>query len=274
MSKRIFTAIFAAAIVFTAGTLHAKGQDIIKICSDVEITPDMAVNDVVAVGGNITVSGRVENNVVAVGGSVTLRPAAYVAGEVVVVGGELTKEPGAAIAGKITQVYLPHFVPSVTSFLRDKWLALWATISLLVLLGFLGLAVLLTALIPSHMLKAVDALERSFLKSIMWGIVWMVLVVPIAVMLAISIVGIILIPLEVMLVVLAMIIGYIAAAIFIGKNILASLKKSPPPFIDAVLGIVVLFMIGFVPMVGPVVKALFLAAGFGAVLTTRFGTIK
>jgi hypothetical protein len=71
-----------------------------------------------------------------------------------------------------------------------------------------------------------------------------------------------------------MMLGYIAAAIFIGKNALLSFKKAPPPFVDAVLGIVILFLIGFVPLVGPVIKALFLVAGFGAVITTRFGTVK
>jgi len=36
----------------------------------------------------------------------------------------------------------------------------------------------------------------------------------------------------------------------------------------------ILFLVGLVPVVGPAIKALFLVAGFGAVLTTRFGTIK
>ena len=68
--------------------------------------------------------------------------------------------------------------------------------------------------------------------------------------------------------------GSAPGAVFMGKNILRSFTKRPPPFIDAILGILVLFMIGFVPIVGPIVKVLFLTAGLGAVLTTRFGTLK
>ena len=96
---------------------------------------------------------------------------------------------------------------------------------------------------------------------------------PIAALLAISIIGILLIPLEILLVALAFIIGYIASAIFIGQNILLSFKKvSTHLFVDAIIGILILFVVGLVPIVGQVVKILFLVAGFGAVVTTRFGT--
>lgn len=269
-------AIFAVVcgLALAAAPAFAKGQDLIRVGADIDIGRDMTANDVVAVGGNISVSGRVEGNVVAVGGSVILNARSYVGGEVVVVGGELIKDSSAVIAGKTTQVYVPNFIPSVTTFLKSRWIALWATISLLVLLGFLGLAVLLAALIPEHMGTVVNSLERSFAAMLVWGVIWIILIVPIAVLLAISIVGVILIPIEIFLVALAMMLGYIAAAIFIGKNALMSFKKAPPPFVDAILGIVILFLIGFVPLVGPVVKALFLVAGFGAVITTRFGTVK
>lgn len=266
--------MLAPVLLLSSSSAFAKAQDIVKMNTDIEISQGMVANDVVAVGGDITVFGRVESNVVVVGGSVILKPKSYVAGQVVVVGGDLIKDPAAIIAGRITQIYMPHFIPSIATFLKGGWMALWATVSILMLLGFIGLTILLVALIPEHMGAAVNALERSFITMLSWGILWMILIVPIAVLLAISIVGVILIPLEILLVVLALIIGYIASAIFIGKNILLSFGKSSPPFIDAVLGILILFLVGLVPVAGPVVKVLFLTAGFGAVLTTRFGTIK
>lgn len=273
---RIFLSIVIALslLISLPSIAFAKAQDIIKMNTDIEISNDMVVGDVVAIGGDVTVRGKVENNVVVIGGSVRLEPRASVAGQVVVVGGEITKDPTATIGDRITQIYMPHFIPSLTTLFKGGWLTLWATISMLVLLGFLGLAVLLAALIPEHIGTAISALERSFLKMLFWGVLWAMLVVPIAVLLAISIIGIVLIPLEMLLIVLALIIGYITSAVFIGKNMLRSFTKTPPPFIDAILGILVLFMIGFVPIVGPIVKVLFLTAGFGAVLTTRFGTIK
>ena len=265
----------AFIIIFFASCALAAGQEIVKLAEDANITADMVVDDVVVIGGNATISGKVNNGVVVVGGSLELKPGSSVAEHVVVVGGEIIKAPTAEVKGKITQIYMPHFIPSLPSILKGGWIALWATISILVLLGFLGLAILLVALIPQHMAAAVDAIRNSFRNMLLLGILWMVLIVPIAVLLAISIIGILLIPLEILLAVLALIIGYIASAIFIGKNILMSLgKASTHPFVDAIVGILILFLIGFVPVVGQVVKALFLLAGFGAVIVTRFGTCR
>lgn len=276
MSRRllIFVVMSFLLFSFTVSAFALSAENIIKLNTDIEISKDEAVDNVVSIGGNITVFGRVKSSVVAVGGSIILKEGSSVDGEVVSVGGDIIRDPAARIGGKITQVYMPHFIPSFTSFLKGGWLVLWATISVLVLLGFLGLAILISALIPEHMGTAVSVLEKSFVAMLLWGILWMILIVPVAVLLAISIIGIVLIPLEMLLVALGLILGYIASAIFIGKNILLSFKKKPVPFLDAIIGILTLFLIGFVPVVGPVVKALFLVAGFGAVLTTRFGTIK
>ena len=262
-------AVFAVAAFF-AVPVFAKGHDIVKF-ANIEIPEGMTASDVVAIGGNITVSGRAEGNVVAVGGSVILKGRAYIGGEVVIIGGSLTKDPYAEVAGKITEINVPHFIPLFGSFMKGTWIAVWATISVMALLGFLGIAILLVALVPEHMAATVTALEKAFVNMLVRGILGIILIVPIAVLLAISIVGIILIPLEILLVALAFVIGYIAAAILIGRSILIALKKTPVPFIDAILGIFVLFLIGFVPIVGPLIKIVLLTAGFGAVLMTRFG---
>lgn len=270
----LITAVVMTVVLSGNNPVFAKGENIIKFNKDIEISENMTVDEVVAIGGNVTVFGRVENNVVAVGGSIFLKPGSYVGDQAVAVGGDVVKDTSANVSGKITQVYMPDFLPSVATFLKGGWMAVWATISGLALLGFLGLAILLVALIPEHMGKAVNALERSFVNMLLWGILWTILIVPIAVLLAVSIIGIILIPLEILLAALALIIGYIAAAIFIGRNILLALKKIPPPFVDVVVGILILFLIGFVPVIGPIIKMIFLIAGFGAVLATRFGTSK
>lgn len=274
MRKFLYIFVTVLAFLSLASYASADGNNIIKINSDINVPKGMVVDEIVAIGSNVIIAGRVENNVVVVGGTLKIEPGASIGEEVVVVGAELTRDTSAKIGGKVTQIYMPHFIPSITTLLKGGWMTVWVTISILVLLGFLGLAILLAALIPEHIGNVVNAIERSFGVMLLWGVLWAILIVPIAVLLAISIIGVILIPLEILLVVLALIIGYISIAIFIGKNILASFKKTQLPFVDAIIGIVILFLIGFVPIVGPVIKVLFVTAGFGAVLTTRFGTIK
>ena len=163
MVRRIAIFLLIAAAIFSCPAAYAKGEQIVKVSTDIEVPKDMVASDVVAIGGNVTVYGKVENSVVAVGGSIILKPGSYVGGEIVVVGGELIRDPQARIGGKATQIYMPHFIPSFTTMLKGSWIALWATISVMVLLGFLGLAVLMAALIPEHITTAVNALGRSFI---------------------------------------------------------------------------------------------------------------
>lgn len=273
--KKLLVGVAAAFILLSVcGTAFAKGEDVVRFYRDVAIAQGQDVNDVVAIGGSVTVFGRVAGNVTALGGFVVLKPGSYVGGEIVSIGGEVIKEPGAELVGRVTTIYMPHFIPSFATILKGGWLAMWATISVLVLVGFLGLAILIIALMPDHMKVVVKSLETSFGIMLLWGLAWTILIVPVAALLAVSIIGVVLIPVEILVVVLALIIGYIAGGVFIGKHILASFMKKPMPIVDALLGIVVLFLIGFVPIVGPVIKALFLIAGYGAVLVTRFGTAK
>lgn len=275
MIKRLSVFIVSGLLMSVAVSAASADEkpDVIKLRKDLEISRNMVVKDVIVIDGDLTVSGRVEGNIVVVGGTMTLKSGSYVKGGVVVIG-EILKDPAAEVLGKITQVYMPHFIPSVIDFFKGGWMAFWAAISLLALLGFLGLSVLMVALIPEHMGAITLSLERSFPAMFLWGALWMMLIVPIAVLLAISIVGIVLIPLEMLLAALAMLIGYIASAIFVGNKIFTMAKRPAIPFLSAILGIVVLFLIGFIPVAGAIMKSVFLIAGFGAVVTSRLGTVR
>ena len=276
MPKAISILAAAVLIAILAVPLAAaeEAPDVIKLKKDTEISKGMTVNDVIVIDGHVTVLGRVERNVIVVAGAVFLKPDSYVGGDVIAVGGKVFQDPTAVVAGKITQVYVPIFIPMLTGIMHGGWIAVWTAVGALALLGFIGLAILLTALVPQHMGTIVCALEKSFFMMLLWGLLWTVLIAPVAILLAISIVGIVLIPLEMLLAALALILGYIAAAIFIGGRIFMSTKHFTVPFFSAIIGIAVLYLIGLVPVVGTIVKILFLVAGFGAVMTTRFGTIR
>jgi hypothetical protein len=275
--KRIFSlALLIALLLVSADYAIAAGRDIIKIGSNAEVAKDVTVKDLVVIDGDAAVYGRVENSVVVIGGKLTLGPVSYIGGEIVTIGSTVDKAPSAVVAGKMTNVDVPSCIPfgmSLKNFFKGGWVVVWATISLMVLLGFLGLSVLIAALIPEHIGNVVGVLERSFASMFLWGILWAFISGLALVLLAITIIGIILIPLAIILITLAWIIGYIASAILIGKSVLAYFKRTAPVFVDAVLGVALLFLATLLPIIGPlVIKPIFLFAGFGAVLTTRFGT--
>jgi hypothetical protein len=276
MRKAISIAVFAVTLFGLATGAFAAEQNMVRIGSDAEVARGASVNDLVVIDGNASVYGRVENNVVMISGTLKLGAGSYVGGQIVTIGGSIEKDPSAKIAGKVTNVDMPSCIPfglSLKNFFKGGWVVVWATISLMVLLGFLGLAVLVAALIPEHIGAVVGALEKSFAQMFLWGVLWAFLAGLSLIFLAITIIGIILIPLAVILITLAWIIGYIASAILVGRSMLAYFKKQAPPFVDALIGMVLLFLATLVPVVGPlVIKPIFLFAGFGAVLTTRFGT--
>jgi hypothetical protein len=77
--------------------------DVIDIAGHVTIEGEV-LGDSVAVGGSQMIDGTVEGNVVAVGGSVHLGSNARVMGDVVSVGGGVDREPGAEVMGRVTEV--------------------------------------------------------------------------------------------------------------------------------------------------------------------------
>ena len=113
MFKYLTITVILFAAIFSASCAFASGQEVVKFYADANVSQDMTVDDVVVVGGNATISGRVNNGIVVVGGSVELKPGSYVAEHVVVVGGKCIKAPTAQIGGKISEIEIPHFIPSL-----------------------------------------------------------------------------------------------------------------------------------------------------------------
>jgi hypothetical protein len=126
---------------------------------------------------------------------------------------------------------------------------------------------------PIHVIS-LSIKENSFLAT-MSGILVLVSIVPLALLLALSVVGIILIPLEMLLVVCASLLGFIAVARLVGEKILSILNVSGKSLIQETLwGLVALWVIGWVPYLGWMVKTIAVVLGMGGVLISRFGTMQ
>ena len=96
-----------------------------------------------------------------------------------------------------------------------------------------------------------------------------------AIFLVISVVGIPLIALEIFLVGIAFLVGYIAIAQLIGDKIAALMKRPALSVIWlTVMGLLALWFIGWVPFLGSLVKAVVIVLGFGGVLATLFTSRK
>ena len=103
----------------------------------------------------------------------------------------------------------------------------------------------------------------------------LVVLIPLAIFLAISVIGIPLIALEIFLVAIAFLVGYIAIAQLIGDKI-AKLMKRPALGVLWLtgMGILAIWLISWVPFLGALVKAVVIVLGFGGVLATLFTSRK
>lgn len=250
----------------------ADGRTVVKFGSDLVVEEGMRVRDAVAVGGNVTVRGVVEHDVVAVAGAVILGPNAVVGRNVVSVGGMIEKAEGASVRGDLIEVNIPGLASVLTSVSRDGWRGLrWAfgILSFIAFIGFLALALLIVAVLPKPVTRISTLIEDSALKVTLWGLLGTLLIVPLAVFLAISVVGIVLIPVEIVLAVCAFLLGYIAVARLVGKKTVAALKKPDQPMLwETLLGLIILWVIGWVPVLGWAVKAVASLMGLGGVIAS------
>jgi hypothetical protein len=269
--------LLMAGLLLGSGTVWAsEDKSIIKIGSDVTIESGMKVRNVVAIGGQITVDGTVDNNVVAIGGSVVLAKKAVVGGSVTALGGVIVSARDAQVGGSMMEINSSNLYETLAAAMSAEWEGwswIFAVISLAIFLVILVVALLVVALLPKPVRIVAEAIRENTFKVVLCGLLGLVLIAPLALLLTISVVGIALIPLEVIIVVASVLLGFIAVGQLIGGMVLRLLKRPNPATVRATFwGLIVLWLVGWIPYIGWMVKAVAIVLGLGAVLITRFGT--
>ncbi len=278
MKGRIAACIMLALLLFaSAAAASQESSTIFKIGSDVTVEADTKVKRVITIGGQVSVFGTVEKDVVAVGGLVLLGKRAVVDGDVVSIGGDiLNKDRGAIVRGSITEINASNFWAFVSSAIEDEaegWSWVWAVISLAIFFCLLIIAMLVTILIPKPITVISTTIREETLRSSLWGLLALVLAMPLAILLAISVIGIVLIPLEVVIMTVAALAGFIAMSQLIGKQVYALVKRQNQGAVrETFWGLIILWFAGWIPYVGPIVKVLAVVLGLGGVIFSRFGT--
>ena len=265
-------ALVVGIVFLGASFALAEKQDVVKFGEDIEIPRGTEVSgNVVSIGGSITVAGKVKGDTVAIGGSLSLKDWSQVGGNAVSIGGKVEKSARATVKGDIAEVSFP----GVVGITPAKAAGGWIIFSILSFIAFLVLAIILVALFPNQLGKVSSAVEGNLLKTFLFGLLAIILFVPVIILLAISIAGIILIPVWVILVLVAGLFGYIAAAHFIGQKILKALKLTVKTMIvETMVGLILLALVGLVPILGGIIKLIISCMGLGGIILTRFGTQK
>jgi hypothetical protein len=253
-----------------------RGAERVVVGQSLSVGADEVVDKAVAVGGSVTIAGHVRRDAVAVGGSVTLQPGARVGGDAVAIGGAVSVEEGALLEGDNVSLggTIPTMIGSVTRWAvgsRPHVRSIFGFASRLtrtVLL--LAIALLITLAFPGQVARVRAFLVRRPWLSSLGGIAVFAGFLPLCVLLAVTIIGIPLIPVAVMLLVALLLFGFTVSAGWLGEK-LPFFRENKTPLRAVAVGGVVLVIVGLIPWIGTLVLVLAALVSAGATLLSRLG---
>ena len=252
-----------------------RGSERVVFGQSLTIGPEEVVDKAVAVGGSVTISGHVRKDAVAVGGSVTLLPGARVEGDAVAIGGTVSVDAEATLEGDNVSLggAMPTMVGSVVRGAvggRPNLHSMFGLVARMTRAVLLYVIALLIALAFPHAVSRI----RTYLVSrpglsALGGLAILLGFLPFCALLAVTIIGIPLIPVAVMLLVALLLLGFTVSAGWLGEKLPFLQEKTPVKTVA--LGGVVLALVSLVPWIGTSTIMIVAAIAAGAALISRFG---
>jgi len=221
--------------------------------------------DVVTFGGNVVVDGRVEGTIRSYVGDVTLQSEARVYGDIYTCGGQQTQDRASQLYGTIFDC--PKTVELLLEGSEGAGFHFWS------LLTWVALGIILTFLLPEHVMLVRTTASIKIRRSLFLGIL-SVLLAP--AVLAVLIALIIPIPLAI-IVIIGLMAGWALGTVAIGWLIGEYLVNKVAPQhharpIQVAVGLAVLALAGSLPYIGWFISIGAGLLGLGAVFLSRFGT--
>jgi hypothetical protein len=275
-----------APVALAADPGAGQGRVMVSVHGDVTLPAGESADTIVVVDGVATIAGDVKTLVIvegsatldgaqaetvwAVRSDVELGPGTVVTGEVMTLDSPVHQTGNASVAGGISDMSSRLF--AMGAFLAPAILLFWLGAGLATIVAGL----LLAALASRQVRSAELVISREPVTAFLVGLFGLIVIPIAAVLLMITIVGA---PLGLgvmfMLWPLLAYVGYLVAGIFVGEWLLNRSRGAPVrerPYLAAVIGLVLLQLIGIVPVVG-VLSAIASVFGFGAVLVLAWRTL-
>lgn len=257
-----------------------RGVGLHKIGNTIIVERGQTVVEATAIQGDVVVRGHVTGDATAVLGNVYVKPGGKVDGDATAVGGKVIRTGDGNIAGDVTSLDLG--IPGLRWWgLPEGW---WTTahglggwwmyaiyVGTVVLFAAI-IAAIVIALFPQRMLTIA---ECSFGKpglSLLYGIGGVLLVIPTAVLLLITCIGIPLIAVEAVLILFAIVAGIVGVKLALGRKLgLGAAQTTGSLVLAGVVGSTIVTLLHVVPLVGGIIAWTLIILGAGAVMMTGFG---
>ena len=228
-----------------------------------ETTP----GNIIAILSDVNVNGKVNGNLISIFGSVKIGPKAEITKNFFSIMNTIEKQPGAMIDINNIEINLPGkaFLVRIAKF----WLNF---LVLNIIIGIIVLAILIWLYIQFIIPKInINGMVKLFTANaplmFLYGILGIIVLRIISLVLLVTIVGSGAAILFALAVNLLFLIGFISVITYIGSIINTLLKTKLSSAAQFILGIIGLFILAFVPILGFCIIVILSIMGFGAILT-------
>jgi hypothetical protein len=253
-------------IVTFGGVVHVRGR---------------VKEGVIAFGGEVIISGEVEDIVLGFGSIITLEPTAHIRGDVVSIGGTLIKKPGATVEGDTVHFTTSEdinelFEDGLKGFLSVSLIPLLLIIKLISVFLWFLLALLLAAFFPRQISYASAQIRKSFWPIFGTGLLSIIIFSGLVIFSALLCFVLIGIPILLSLIIIGFFIkifGRVVLFYFFGESLINAFGKNKvSPLLAVVLGLILVSLVSFIPVIGVLFTFFMSIVGWGVVIRTKFGT--
>jgi cytoskeletal protein CcmA (bactofilin family) len=242
----------------------------------IEIDPAAVIErNAYIAGGTVLTNGRVRQNLLISGGAVVLD--GVVDGSVDITAGELRVGPRAVIAGNL-RYRVParnvridsaaHIGGTVTALPAQDWRGALRFFRALWLIGFLIAGAVAVALAPRFATEAAERLRERPGPSALIGFLWLIIVPIIAVLVAMTVIGLPLGLLAFAVYAVLLYLGRAVLAVWLGRLVLGT--RVGPGRAGAIAsfltGGIIIVLLGLLPGIGPLALLVASLLGVGALL--------
>jgi len=229
--------------------------------------------DAAILGGDVVNKGIIDGDVMVAGGNIKLDSGSVVTGDIAIIGGSLAKDTNATVKGEIKTVNikilnktlpkfkgllkLPEVLPSAITQSAS------ALVLIIVLGGFFVIALLVVLLFPRSVESITQKTKINVWIPIAIGFGMQILIVPLIVLLAVSLIGIPIIPLFILGLFVCLLLGLTAVFYLVGSRIKHTDDPKQSLIGKFALGFIVIMAL---PILGALIRIISPVGGLFSVL--------
>ncbi len=274
----ILTFVVTICLIFAGSALaqtdiNINNTNLVRFGGSVSVPENQTVENASAFGGSVTIlpNARVLDTAIAFGGDVILKAGARVDGDAYSFGGKIVQEPGAIIGGEKATFSDRHGMMYGSygrqSFFAHYFFSAMFRICAAVVAAMLGLIILQTS--PQFLMDLAEKLRQDPGLTALWGIGGIFAILFGTVFLAITLIGIPLIPLLSLSAVVMSLVGSLGVALFVGQRLDKNAEQ--PVSQQFLIGLAILTVLALIPFLGGLVVFLINLFGLGVILLWKFG---